>query len=66
MLGHLTRMALDVALGKSKPSDREHFRYKRLDATGELCFQEFKRIYKETARTFLTQLDRRLTFESTI
>lgn len=66
VLGHLTRMALDVALGKSGASDREHFKYKRLDASGELCFQEFKSIFREVSRTFLTEMDKRLTFERTI
>ncbi len=63
-LGHLTRMALDLTLDKTGPSDREHFKYKRLNSSGDLYFQEFKRIYRELARKMLTLMDKRLTYEA--
>lgn len=65
-LGHLTRMAIDLSLDKTKPSDREHFKYKRLDSSGDLYFQQFKRIFTETARKMLTLMDKRLTYEATV
>ena len=64
-LGHLARLAIDLSLDKTKPSDREHFKYKRLDSSGDLYFQQFKRIYKEIGRTMLTLMDKRLTYEAT-
>ena len=64
-LGHLTRMALDISIGKSKPSDRDHFKFKRLDASGDLYFQQFKRIFKELSRKMITLMDKRLTYEAT-
>ena len=49
-LGYLFRICMDVALGIKKPSDRDHFRFKRFDVSGDLCFQEFRRIYKDAAK----------------
>ena len=63
LLGIMTRMAMDVALGFTNPSDRDHFRFKRLDASGELCFQEFRRVYKDVAKNMLTAMDSRIEFE---
>ena len=57
LLGHMTKMAMDVALGYSKTSDRDHFRFKRFDASGELCFQEFRRVYKVVLKSMLTKMD---------
>ena len=63
LLGLMTRMAMDVALGFTGPSDRDHFRFKRLDASGDLCFQEFRRVYKDVAKNMLTAMDSRIEFE---
>jgi DNA-directed RNA polymerase II subunit RPB2 len=63
LLGHMLRMAMDVTLGITEDSDRDHFRYKRLDASGDLCFKEFRRIYKEVGSSMLLELDRRVEFE---
>jgi len=35
LLGMMARMAMDVALGIKPKSDRDHYRYKRLDASGD-------------------------------
>jgi DNA-directed RNA polymerase II subunit RPB2 len=59
----MTRMAMDVAVGNSPDSDRDHFRFKRMDASGDLCFKEFRRIYKEVGASMLLELDRRVEFE---
>uniref|UniRef100_A0A6C0CUI8 DNA-directed RNA polymerase n=1 Tax=viral metagenome TaxID=1070528 RepID=A0A6C0CUI8_9ZZZZ len=63
LLGHMTRMAMDVAIGNVPDSDRDHFRFKRLDASGDLCFKEFRRIYKDVGGKMLLELDRRVEFE---
>lgn len=63
LLGHMLRMAMDVALNIRKPSDRDHFRFKRLDASGDLIFQEFKKIYNDVGKRMLTELDTRIHFE---
>jgi DNA-directed RNA polymerase II subunit RPB2 len=66
LLGEMVRGAMDVALGIKEPSDRDHFRYKRLDAAGELCFQEFRRVYKDVAKSMLTSMDSRVEFERVV
>lgn len=63
LLGHMLRMVMDVAIGNAEDSDRDHFRFKRLDASGDLCFKEFRRIYKEVGASMLLELDKRVEFE---
>ena len=63
ILGNMVRMAMDVAIEKTGKSDRDHFRFKRLDSSGDLCFQMFRKIYKEVAKDMLTKIDSRNEFE---
>jgi DNA-directed RNA polymerase II subunit RPB2 len=63
LLGLQTRMAMDVALGIKPKTDREHYRFKRLIASGDLCFQEFRRVYKELSRNMRTLLDSRIHYQ---
>jgi len=63
LLGHMLRMAIDVAIGVKPKTDRDHFRFKRLIASGDLCFHEFRRIYKEVSKRMLTELDTRVHYE---
>jgi DNA-directed RNA polymerase II subunit RPB2 len=62
LLGRMLKMAMDVALGKEN-SDRDHFKYKRLTASGDLMFAEFRRIYREISGRMVLELDRRVEFE---
>lgn len=62
LLGHMTRLALDVALG-GPTTDRDHFRFKRFDGSGDLCFQEFRRIFNEVANRMTLDLDTRIHYE---
>jgi DNA-directed RNA polymerase II subunit RPB2 len=63
LLGIITRMGMDVALGIKPKTDREHYRFKRLDASGDLVFQEFRRIFNEVSKNITLQLDRRIEFQ---
>ena len=63
ILGNMVRMAMDVAIEKTGKSDRDHFRFKRLDSSGDLCFQMFRKIYKDVAKEMLTKIDSRVHFE---
>jgi len=63
LLGHMVHMAMDVALGIKPKTDRDHFKFKRLSASGELIFQEFRRIYKDVSKRMLTEMDTRIHFE---
>ena len=65
LLGHMTRMAMDVAAGIDDKTDRDHFKFKRFIASGDLCFGEFRRVFKETSKRFLTEMDTRVHFEQT-
>ena len=66
LLGHMTRMAMNVALGIETPTDRDHFRFKRLSASGDLCFEEFRRNFKEVAQRMIRELDTRIHFEQNV
>jgi DNA-directed RNA polymerase beta subunit len=63
LLGQMVRMLMDVELGIAENSDRDHFKFKRLDAAGDLCFQEFRRIYKDVSKNMKLRLDERVEFE---
>jgi DNA-directed RNA polymerase II subunit RPB2 len=63
LLGYMLRMAMDTALGIRKKTDRDHLRFKRLASSGELVFQEFRRVFKETSKRMLTEMDTRIHFE---
>ena len=63
LLGYMMRLAMDAALGIKEKTDRDHLRFKRLAASGELVFQEFRRVFKETAKNMLTLLDSKVHFE---
>jgi len=62
-LGYLMRICMDVALDIRRPSDRDHFRFKRFDVSGDLCFQEFKRIFKIASKDMKLKMDTRLHYE---
>jgi len=62
LLGHMFKMAMDVCLGKQN-TDRDSFIFKRVNTSGELCFNEFRKIYRETVSMMTIQLDRRVEFE---
>lgn len=63
LLGHMTRMGMEVALGLKGKSDRDHYRFKRLDASGELIFDQFRKIYKQVASRMTRELDIRIHFQ---
>jgi len=59
-LGRLLRMAMEQALALTQPTDRDHFKFKRLQTSGDLCFGEFRRIFRDISRTMLLELDKRV------
>ena len=63
LLAHMTRMAFDIILGRASPSDRDNFNFKRFDTSGDLCFQEFRRIYREIGDAMLLKMDRSIQYE---
>ena len=63
LLGHMTRMAMEVAIGIKDKTDRDHLRYKRLVTSGDLIFKEFSKIYRDVSKRMLLELDTRVHFE---
>jgi DNA-directed RNA polymerase II subunit RPB2 len=63
-LGEMLRMALDVEIGRRKPSDRDNMQFKRFKTSGVLCFEEFKRAYTEMKDDMLLAMDRRVQYEA--
>lgn len=63
LLGILTRMAMEVAIGIKPKTDREHYRFKRIDASGDLVFQEFRRVFNDVRKRMVLEMDRRVHFQ---
>ena len=59
-LGLMLRNTMDVILGRKPPSDRDHFQYKRLETSGDLCFIEFRRIFRDLSKNMLLELDKKV------
>jgi DNA-directed RNA polymerase II subunit RPB2 len=59
-LGLMFRNTMDVILERKPPSDRDHFQYKRLETSGDLCFGEFRRIFRDLSKTMLLELDKKV------
>jgi DNA-directed RNA polymerase II subunit RPB2 len=63
LLAQMVRMAIDVSLERKPPSDRDNIEYKRFNTSGDLMFQEFRRIYREVSKSMLLKLDSRIQYE---
>ena len=59
-LGLMLRNTMDIILERKSPSDRDHFQYKRLETSGDLCFGEFRRIFRDLSKTMLLELDKKV------
>lgn len=64
MLGQMLKMAMDVDLGRRPPSDRDNMQYKRFTTSGVLCFEEFRRNYREIADRMKLDMDSRVQYEA--
>jgi DNA-directed RNA polymerase II subunit RPB2 len=64
LLGHMLKMAIDVSLEIKPKSDRDHYRYKRIDSSGDLCFEQFRRIYKDVSSNMLLRMEERAFYEA--
>ena len=65
-LGYMLRLGIDNALDLRAQTDRDHFQFKRFDVSGDLCFQEFRRVYKDTAKAMKLKMDTRVHFEERV
>ena len=64
LLGSLLKMAIDVAIGRREPSDRDSMQFKRFKTSGVLCFEEFRRNYTDIAKNMLLKMDKRVQYEA--
>ena len=64
MLGQMLRMALDIELGRTPPTDRDAMQFKRFKTSGVLCFEEFRRNYRDITKRLTDKLDERIFYES--
>jgi len=62
LLGYMFKKTIDVALF-GEEEDRDHFKFKRFQTSGELCFIEFRKFFNLMIENMLKELDRRLEFE---
>jgi len=63
LLGQMLKMAVDVSLDIKPKSDRDHYKYKRLVSSGDLCFEEFRKVYTTTRDTMLRSMEERVFYE---
>jgi DNA-directed RNA polymerase II subunit RPB2 len=64
LLGHMLKMAIDIAIGRRGPSDRDNMQFKRLKTSGVLMFEQFRRIYREIRAEMLVRMDKTHTYRS--
>lgn len=62
ILGHMLKMAMDVAVGRKPPSDRDSMPFKRFKTTGVLMFEEFRRIFRELGKNMILRMDESHTY----
>jgi DNA-directed RNA polymerase II subunit RPB2 len=62
LLGHMLKMAMDVAVGRRPPSDRDSMPFKRFKTSGVLMFEEFRRIFRELGKNMILRLDETHTY----
>jgi DNA-directed RNA polymerase II subunit RPB2 len=64
LLGQMLKMAMDVAIDRKPPSDRDNMQFKRLKTSGVLMMEEFRRIYREIGKEMLLRMDRKNTYQA--
>lgn len=62
-LGYIMRLAMENADNIRAPTDRDHFKFKRFDVSGDLIFQEIRKAYKEVSKSMTLALDTKLHYE---
>ena len=50
-LGYMTKQLLDILLKKKKTTDRDHFKNKRVETSGILFAQLFRKLYKNSLKS---------------
>lgn len=61
-LGNMLKTAMDVAIGRRPPSDRDSMPFKRFKTSGVLMFEEFRRIFRELGKNMILRMDETHTY----
>ncbi len=56
-LGYMVFRLLKMAVGDEKPTDRDHFKFRRVEQTGDLLMSLFNEYYKIMMKEFRSKLD---------
>jgi DNA-directed RNA polymerase II subunit RPB2 len=56
-LGHMVKQMMDVVVGIKEPTDRDSFKYKRVDTTGRLLYDLFNEYYAIQKKEMFKTMD---------
>ena len=65
-LGHMVKRMLLVYIGLEQPTDRDNFKYKRIELVGSLLSDLFREYYTEQQKYIQVQFDKRLNLNKSI
>ena len=65
-LGHMVKRMLLVYIGLEQPTDRDNFKYKRIELVGSLLSDLFREYYTEQQKFIQVQFDKRLNLNKSI
>jgi DNA-directed RNA polymerase II subunit RPB2 len=65
-LGHIVFRLLSVYTGLEQPTDRDNFKYKRVELVGTLMYQLFREYYNIEQKFIRTEFDKRLTLNQNL
>jgi DNA-directed RNA polymerase II subunit RPB2 len=65
-LGHMTFRMLAVMRGIEPPTDRDHFKYKRIELTGALLYDLFREYYAIQQRQIHVEFEKRLYYNQSM
>jgi DNA-directed RNA polymerase II subunit RPB2 len=65
-LGHIVFRLLCVYTGLEQPTDRDNFKYKRVELVGTLMYQLFREYYNIEQKFIWTEFDKRLTLNQNL
>jgi len=59
-LGYITKQLLDILLKKRKTTDRDHFKNKRIETSGILFSQLFRKLYKNSLKSLKLSIQKEI------
>lgn len=63
MIGHMVFELLQVYHGVKQPTDRDSFKFKRLELTGELLYSLFKEYYLEQKKNIFLRIEKEIYYK---